>query len=213
MDNYYKYLKYKNKYLNYKKTLEAYRNQKGGASNFDINKRIYDFCQSDAFTNPCLPNFGVKLEALKTLHGKDTSSQSNEIIGSSFLNVDGEEIPIVIKVFMSECKTRKARGKYPPEIRKDELHFFNEIVMCKQLTQLFLLSQKLENISWFYYGGICDYSFQTSDNISTCSGTPIPTLPVDFNTGKSPDRKYIYSENSNNYYIEHWRGLYLDSRF
>ncbi len=194
MDNYNKYLKYKNKYCNLKtQYLLSKRNQTGGNMNFDMNFTIYTECQNNPrYSNPCLENFGVELDSLSKMEGKDRSSQSEMIIGTSKLNIDDKNYPIAIKVFMSQCTSILNRRERP-----DELQFLNEISICKQLTELFLRTRQLQNISWFYYGGICEYSFETENRMSKCSGKQIL------------GDHHIYSQdNRRNSFMRHWYDYY-----
>ncbi len=189
MDSYKKYLKYKSKYM----TLKQRVNQIGGNSNLDMNNTIYRYCNTNPiFANPCLDHFGLNLDDLKKMAGKDKSSQSDLIIGTSNITIDDTVYQVALKVFMSKCTTIKNR-----RIRPDHLSFFHEITICKQLTELFLIPRILQNISWFYYGGVCETSFRTVDNISVCSGEQI--------TGSNR----IYNINDNDF-IKHWHDKYTD---
>ena len=193
--NYKKYLKYKNKYL----SLKNKKNQIGGNINFKMNKKIYNYChENPRFDYPCLSNFGVNLEDLSVLLGKDPSrgvSSYSIIFGS--LNIDEHPNPVIIKTFISSC-TSKLKRAY--EIHPDSLKYFHEIQICKHLTELFLITEILQNISWFYYGGVCEYSFEPENKISTCTRQLIK------------GEEHIYNKaNKENKLIKHWYDLYINN--
>ena len=168
--NYKKYLKYKNKYLSLQNKYK--KNQIGGNDNLKMNKMIHRYCNTNPFfSNPCLSHFGVNLKDLHALIGKDPSGGvSFDSIISGTLNIDEHLNPVIIKTFVSKCNSilMPTRGY---RIKPDILNYFHEIEICKHLTELFLVPELLQNISWFYYGGVCEYSFETPNKISTCTVT------------------------------------------
>jgi hypothetical protein len=165
MDNVmYKYLKYKNKYNSLKKSF-----QKGG-SNLRMNRQIYLHLQNNV--DPCLEHFGVDLDVLETMAGKDRSSHGDTVIGTSRININGVNMAVALKTFNSSCNTKKI-GDRIVKIYPDIVSFTHEILICKELTEKFLLTGILQNIVWFYNGGVCGFSYDTP--ISKCSG---PKLPI-----------------------------------
>lgn len=164
-NNKYKYLKYKHKYNSLKKSL-----QKGGVFlgyNFRTNYNIYLNLQRNI--NPCLEHFGVDLASLGQMAGKDKSGHDEIFIGTSRININGENRIVALKRFLSECKSKKFNERIF-KTQPDEVPYTNEILICKELTERFLITGILQNIVWFYNGGICGFSYDTPTPISTCSG-------------------------------------------
>jgi hypothetical protein len=224
MDYKEKYLKYKYKYLDLVSRSKI--NQKGGTDNYTTNYTLYRYCQGNPmFSNPCLEHFGVDLRSLVKMSGKDRSSQSDDIIATGRIN----DTVVAVKVITSLCQTnpelvfnanispRMLNKIIAKRIQKDLLRFENELLICKQLTFTFLIPQLLQNITWFYYGGICGYSYDTTENpeifgVPNEATTPVHNIPPNRSHCSNieiPQGSHIFAQSSNSY-INLFMSRYLE---
>jgi hypothetical protein len=185
--SYLKYIKYKNKYINLKKSNMHKIIQYGGNSNLEIYNYFKAQFENTTYKK-CGKDFNLKI--LTRMLDIDTSSTSIDYFGSGYVDTNGSLYAVAVKIFPSRCSSIKRADGTVLRVRNDKLKFINEIRNCKKLTEMFLITNIIQNIVWYYYGNICRHAFK--NDISICSGNTLT-----FDTPEYNDNNTIFNPNSN----------------